>query len=39
MNPFDNQEQQQKNETEKTKIYNLTLHCVQIKELTPNLIF
>lgn len=34
MNPFDNQEQQQKNEIEKTKIYSLTLHCAQIKELT-----
>lgn len=34
MNPFDNQEQQQKNDIEKTKIYSLTLHCVQIKELT-----
>lgn len=34
MNPFDNQEQQQKNEIEKTKIYSSTLHCMQIKELT-----
>lgn len=33
MNPFNNQEQQQ-NEIEKTKIYSLTLHCVKIKELT-----
>lgn len=34
MHSFNNQEQQQKNEIEKTKIYSLTLHSIQIKELT-----
>lgn len=34
MNPFDNQEHQQKNKLEKTKAYSLTLHCVRIREPT-----
>lgn len=34
MNPFDNQEHQQKNKVEKTKPYSLTSHCVQTREPT-----
>lgn len=42
MNTFDNQEQQQKNEIQKTKIFlvnSLTLQCVQIKSWLLYLIF
>lgn len=34
MNPFHNQEHQQKAAAEKTKPCSLTLHCAQIRELT-----
>lgn len=34
VNPFHNQEHQQKAAAEKTKHCSLTLHCVQIRELT-----